>query len=70
MTAAAPRPKTLPIAVALFAAGVLALVVVFGLFAAGYTEMPLWLSVAACLLTPVGLAMAVLSVVRDSRRQR
>ena len=62
--------KLMPLALALFAVGLVAVVAVFALFAAGNSELPLWLNVAAWLLTPVGLALGVFSVVRDSQRKR
>jgi uncharacterized protein (DUF983 family) len=62
--------KLMPLALALFAVGLVAIVAVFALFAAGNSELPLWLNVAAWLLTPVGLALGVFSVVRDSQRKR
>ncbi|HEV7909104.1 MAG TPA: hypothetical protein VGP03_13225 [Pseudonocardiaceae bacterium] len=70
MSEAASRPKLLPLAVALFGLGVISLVTVFVLFATGHSDLPVWLSAAACLLAPIGLALGVISVVRDSRRKR
>jgi uncharacterized protein (DUF983 family) len=62
--------KLMPLALTLFAVGLVAIIAVFALFAAGQSELPLWLNVAAWLLTPVGLALGVFSVVRDSQRKR
>jgi len=70
MTAAVQRPKLMPLALALFALGVVAIVVVFALFAAGRSNLPVWLSVGACLLPPAGLALGVFSAVRNSRSKR
>ncbi|HEX6344036.1 hypothetical protein [Umezawaea sp.] len=63
-------PKLMPLALGLFALGLVAIVAVFALFAAGKNDLPVWLNVAACLLTPVGLALGVLSAVRNSRSRR
>jgi phosphatidylglycerophosphate synthase len=62
-----PRSKLLPIAIALFGVGLVAIVAVFGLYAAGERNLTVWLYVAAMLL-PVGLALAVFSVVRRRGR--
>ena len=53
----------MPAAITLFAIGLIAVVAVFGLYAAGQRNLTVWLYVAAMLL-PVGLALAVFSVVR------
>lgn len=53
----------MPVAVVLFVIGLIAVVAVFGLYAAGHSNLTVWLYVAAMLL-PAGLALAVLSVVR------
>jgi phosphatidylglycerophosphate synthase len=58
-----PRSKLMPAAVTLFAIGLLAVIAVFGLYAAGQRNLTVWLYVAAMLL-PIGLALAVFSVVR------
>ncbi|WP_243791489.1 hypothetical protein [Saccharopolyspora gloriosae] len=68
MSAASSRPILLPLAVGLFAAGVLAVIVVFGLYAVGIADLPLWLNLAT-LLAPLGLIVGVVgSVVRTRRR--
>jgi hypothetical protein len=53
----------MPAAVVLFAIGLIAIIAVFALYAAGYANLTVWLYVAAMLL-PVGLALAVFSIVR------
>lgn len=63
-------PKLMPLALGLFAIGLVAIVAVFALFAAGKTDLPVWLNVAAWLLTPIGLGLGVISVVRNSRTKR
>jgi uncharacterized protein (DUF983 family) len=62
--------KLMPVALVLFAVGLVAIIAVFALFAAGKSDLPVWLNVAAWLLTPVGLALGVFSAVRDSQRKR
>jgi hypothetical protein len=62
-----PRSKLLPAAVTLFVIGLVAIIAVFGLYATGQKELSVWLYVAAMLL-PVGLALAVFSVVRRRGR--
>lgn len=69
MAATAPKIKLIPVAIAVFALGLLAVVSTFGLYAAGQTELPLWLNLA-CLLLPVGLALGVFAVFRQSRKDR
>ncbi|PRY46417.1 hypothetical protein [Umezawaea tangerina] len=63
-------PKLMPLALGLFALGLVAIVVVFALFAAGRSNLPIWLNLAAWLLTPVGLGLGVVSAVRSSRARR
>lgn len=67
MSASTSRPVVLPVAVGLFALGVLAVLVVFGLYATGRTDLPLWLNLAT-LLTPAGLIVGVLGAVLRARR--
>jgi uncharacterized membrane protein YhdT len=62
--------KMLPLAVGLFAVGVLAIVAVFVLFATGHGDLPVWLNVAATYLPAIGLALAIVAVIRKSRRKK
>lgn len=55
------------IGIGLFALGVLAIVVVFVLFASGLNDLPLWLSLAAGVATPLGLLLGLASLVREAR---
>lgn len=59
--------RLLPVAVGLFAIGVLAICAVFVLFAVGRHDLPLWLNLT-CLLAPAGLIVGVVGTVRQSRR--
>ncbi|HUQ60372.1 hypothetical protein [Lentzea sp.] len=63
-------PRLLPLAVGLFAVGVLAIAAVFVLFATGHSDLPVWLNVAATYLPAVGLALGIIAVVRRSRQKR
>jgi uncharacterized membrane protein YhdT len=62
--------KMLPLAVGLFAVGVLAIVAVFVLFATGHGDLPVWLNVAATYLPAIGLALGIIAVIRRSRRKK
>lgn len=63
-------PKLLPLAVGLFAVGVLAIIAVFVLFTTGHRDLPLWLNVAATYLPAIGLGLGVIAVVRKARRKK
>ncbi|WP_040919269.1 MULTISPECIES: hypothetical protein [Saccharomonospora] len=62
------KPWLMRIGIGLFALGMLAVVAVFLLFAAGYSELPVWLSAAAGVVTPLGLGLGLISLVREHRR--
>ena len=53
--------------VVLFALGLVAVAVVFALFAAGAHDLPLWLNLAA-MLAPVGFGLALVGLFRQARR--
>ncbi len=55
------------VGVVCFALGLLAVVAVFGMFAAGAHDLPLWLNLAA-MLAPVGFGLALIGLFRQSRR--
>jgi uncharacterized membrane protein YhdT len=63
-------PKLLPLAVGLFAVGVLAIIAVFALFAAGKSDLPVWLNVAATYLPAIGLGLGIIAVVRKARQKK
>ena len=63
-------PKLLPLAVGLFAVGVLAIVAVFVLFATGHGDLPLWLNVAATYLPAAGLGLGLIAVIRKARQKK
>jgi hypothetical protein len=56
------------VGVSLFAVGVLAIVAVFVMFAAGLVNLPVWLSAVAGVITPLGLGLALVALVREARR--
>ncbi len=62
------RSTAIRVAFGLFAAGVLAVVAIFALFAAGFQNLPVWLNLAA-LLAPAGLAIGLVSMLVRSRNR-
>ena len=63
-----PRSSAIvPIAVAIFALGLIALAAVFALFVSGHHDLPLWLNGSAGVLVPLGLALALFGLVREAR---
>ncbi|MGH3433241.1 MAG: hypothetical protein ACRDQB_10440 [Thermocrispum sp.] len=71
MTTAQPDPRRrlrlMPVAVGSFTGGVLGVLVILGLFLAGQTELPWWLSVAAVVLTSVGFALGLVGLLCEAR---
>jgi hypothetical protein len=59
--------KLVPVAVAIFALGLVALAAVFVLFVSGHHDLPLWLNGSAGVLVPLGLALALFGLVREAR---
>ncbi|MEU5853117.1 hypothetical protein [Saccharopolyspora shandongensis] len=68
MAAATPRSAILPVSMILFGLGLLAIIAIFALFAAGYENMPVWLNLAT-LLCPAGLIFGVIATILRSRRR-
>lgn len=62
------RPDVFTAAMVLFGIGLLAVVAVFGLGAAGYENLPLWLN-ASTTLAPLGLITGLITLVVRTRRQ-
>lgn len=62
------RDQLLTAAMVLFATGLVALAVMFGLFATGHRRLPTWLSLSGLLL-PIGLALGVARTRLLSRRR-
>jgi hypothetical protein len=66
----AQRQSTLMrIGVGLFALGMLAVMAVFVMFAAGMENLPVWLSAAAGVITPLGLGLGLIALVREARQK-
>jgi hypothetical protein len=61
------RDRLLTAAMVLFAAGLVALAVTFGLFATGHRRLPMWLSLSSLLL-PIGLALGIARTRRLDQR--
>lgn len=55
------------IGVLVFVLGLIAIAVVFAMFAAGAHDLPLWLNLGA-MLAPVGFGLALLGLFRQARR--
>ncbi|OQO92701.1 hypothetical protein B1813_11120 [Saccharomonospora piscinae] len=62
------KPWLMRLGIGLFAVGMVAVVVVFLLFAAGYSELPIWLSAFAGIVSPLGLALGLIALVREHRQ--
>ncbi|MGC7098022.1 hypothetical protein ACPZ19_25410 [Amycolatopsis lurida] len=65
-------PRTKPLlmraGIGLFAVGMLAVLAVFVLFAAGLEDLPVWLSAVAGLVTPLGLGLGLWALIREHRK--
>jgi hypothetical protein len=61
------KPWLMRLGIGVFAVGVLAVVTVFVMFAAGLHNLPVWLSAVAGLATPLGLALGFIALVREHR---
>lgn len=63
------KPFLMRLGISLFAIGMIAVTAVFVMFAAGLENLPVWLSAAAGVITPTGLALGLLALVREARRK-
>jgi hypothetical protein len=61
------KPWLMRLGIGVFAVGVLAVLAVFILFAVGLRDLPLWLSLAAGVATPLGIALGLIALVREHR---
>jgi hypothetical protein len=67
-TVAAPgKPFLMRIGIGLFGLGMLAVLAVFIMFAAGLENLPIWLSAGAGIITPLGLLLGLVALVREAR---
>ena len=57
----------MPVAMGLFGLGLIAVLAVFGLYATGTEDLPLWLNLAT-LLAPAGLVLGVVTSIARTRR--
>ncbi|MBK1785390.1 hypothetical protein [Prauserella cavernicola] len=55
--------------IGLFAIGMVAVVAVFVMFASGLEDLPVWLSAAAGVVTPLGLLLGLIALVREHRQR-
>lgn len=69
MTSSARRSVALSISVGLFVVGLIAILVIFGLAAAGFGDLPVWLNVTA-MLAPLGLGVGLVSMLVRAVRAR
>lgn len=60
--------RLVPVAVAIFALGLIATAAVFVLYVTGRHDLPLWLNTSAGVLVPLGLLLALVGLVREARR--
>jgi hypothetical protein len=54
--------------IVLFAVGMVAVLAVFVMFAAGLENLPVWLSAGAGVVTPLGLLLGLIALVREHRQ--
>ena len=68
MATSSTRSTAFPASLGLFGAGLLATVVIFGLYAAGHENLPVWLNLAT-LLAPLGFIIGVVSLVLTAHKR-
>lgn len=61
------KPILMRLGIGLFAIGMLAVVTVFVLFAAGLENLPVWLSATAGVITPLGLLLGLIALIQEAR---
>lgn len=70
MAVPAHSSKLVPVAVAIFASGLVALAAVFVAYVGGHHDLPLWLNGSAGVLVPLGLSLALFGLVREAGKRR
>lgn len=68
MATSSTRSTAFPVSLGLFGAGLLATIVIFGFYAAGHENLPVWLNLTT-LLAPLGLIIGVVSLVATARKR-
>jgi hypothetical protein len=68
-TTSSGAPWLMRLGVSLFAVGMVAVLAVFIMFAVGLRNLPVWLSAAAGVITPLGLLLGLIALVREARRK-
>jgi hypothetical protein len=64
---ASGKPLLMRIGIGLFGIGMIAVFAVFIMFAAGLGNLPVWLSAAAGIITPLGLLLGLIALWREAR---
>lgn len=62
------RFKLVPVAVAIFVIGLVALAAIFVLYVSGRHDLPVWLNASAGVLVPLGFGLALIGLVREARQ--
>lgn len=65
--AAPGKPFLMRVGIGLFGLGMIAVLAVFIMFAAGLENLPVWLSLAAGVITPLGLLLGLIALVMEAR---
>ncbi len=68
--AATGKPFLMRVGIGLFALGMLAVLTVFIMFAAGLENLPVWLSAAAGIITPLGLLLGLIALMLEARAKK
>ena len=68
--AATGKPFLMRVGIGLFALGMLAVLAVFVMFAAGLENLPVWLSAAAGIITPLGLGLGLIALMLEARSKK
>ncbi|WP_037361550.1 hypothetical protein [Amycolatopsis orientalis] len=61
------KPILMRLGIGLFAIGMVAVATVFVMFAAGLENLPVWLSAAAGVITPLGLLLGLIALIQEAR---
>ena len=61
------KPILMRLGIGLFAIGMIAVVTVFVMFAAGLENLPVWLSAVAGVVTPIGLLLGLIALIQEAR---